>query len=116
MDELAAAETNARGIPERPFVLLVQPTLFDPRRAPAGGPPWGYCHVPNGSTVDLPRIEAQIDVSPPASATGDRPARDPAGRSEGWNPNLVGGDIAAGRWTCGSLHPPDVRLNPYRTR
>ncbi len=32
-----------------PFVLLTQPSLFDPTRAPAGKhTAWGYCHVPNG--------------------------------------------------------------------
>jgi phytoene dehydrogenase-like protein len=48
---------------ERPFVLLAQPSLFDPSRAPAGKhTAWAYCHVPGGSTVDMqPRIEAQIE-------------------------------------------------------
>ena len=48
---------------ERPFVLLAQQTLFDPTRAPAGKhTAWAYCHVPNGSTVDMTeRIEAQIE-------------------------------------------------------
>ena len=48
---------------ERPFVLLVQPTLFDPTRAPEGKHvAWAYCHVPNGSDVDMTeRIEAQVE-------------------------------------------------------
>ena len=48
---------------EAPFVLLVQLTLFDPSRAPAGKHiAWGYCHVPRGSTLDMTaRIEAQIE-------------------------------------------------------
>ncbi|MCA9905940.1 MAG: NAD(P)/FAD-dependent oxidoreductase, partial [Anaerolineae bacterium] len=38
----------------RPFTLLVQPTLFDPSRAPAGKHiAWAYCHVPHGSTQDM---------------------------------------------------------------
>ncbi len=49
--------------PERPFVLVVQPTLFDSSRVPAGiHTAWAYCHVPNGSTLDMTdRIESQIE-------------------------------------------------------
>ena len=45
--------------PERPFVLLAQQSLFDETRAPEGKHTvWAYCHVPNGSTVDMTeRIE-----------------------------------------------------------
>ena len=48
---------------DRPFVLLVQPTLFDPTRAPPGQHvAWAYCHVPPGSTVDMTDpIEKQIE-------------------------------------------------------
>jgi phytoene dehydrogenase-like protein len=51
MDEIAAAEAAPwRGqCHPRPFVLLVQPTLFDPTRAPEGKHvAWAYCHVPHG--------------------------------------------------------------------
>ena len=66
MAEIARSEqrrVDAARSSERPFVLLVQPTLFDPSRAPAGKhTAWAYCHVPSGSTADmLPRIEAQIE-------------------------------------------------------
>ena len=49
--------------PERPFVILAQPSLFDRSRAPTGGhTAWAYCHVPNGFEGDLTaRIEAQVE-------------------------------------------------------
>ena len=56
MREVAASEAagRTRSLAERPFVLLVQPTLADPSRAPAGKHvAWAYCHVPNGSTGDM---------------------------------------------------------------
>ncbi len=63
--ELAASEDAvAHGrVSERPFVLVAQPTLFDTTRAPQGKHVlWAYCHVPNGSTIDMTkRIEAQIE-------------------------------------------------------
>ena len=58
------AGRRARGeIAEQPYVLLAQQSLFDPTRAPDGKHTvWGYCHVPNGCTVDMTeRIEAQIE-------------------------------------------------------
>ncbi len=65
MEELAASEyAMAHGqLAEHPFVLLSQPTLFDPTRAPEGRHiAWAYCHVPNGSTFDmLERLENQIE-------------------------------------------------------
>src|SRR6185369_15091181 len=65
MAELMRSEEQAwtGTAPEQPFVLVVQPTLFDTSRAPAGKhTAWSYCHVPGGSTVDmLPRIEAQLE-------------------------------------------------------
>ena len=60
LEEIAAWESSHTG---RPFVLLVQPSLFDPSRAPAGRhTAWAYCHVPNGSAEDMAEaIEAQIE-------------------------------------------------------
>jgi phytoene dehydrogenase-like protein len=88
----------------RPFVILAQPTLFDPSRAPDGRhTAWAYCHVPNGSRFDmLPRIEAQIERFAPGFR--DRVlARHvmPPEEVERHNANLVGGDIASG--------VPDIR-------
>ncbi len=101
LDEIATAEHDGwhGRHTERPFVLLVQPTLFDASRAPAGRHTvWAYCHVPNGSTVDmLPRIEQQIERFAPGFR--DRVlarAVMNAADMERHNPNYAGGDIAAG--------------------
>ena len=84
---------------ERPFVLLAQPTLFDPTRAPVGRHvAWAYCHVPNGSTVDmLPRLEAQIERFAPGfrDCVLARHVLQPADL-EAMDANLVGGDISGG--------------------
>ncbi len=65
LEEIAAGETAVwRGQhPERPFLILVQPSLFDPTRAPSGKhTAWAYCHVPNGSMIDITdRIEDQVE-------------------------------------------------------
>jgi phytoene dehydrogenase-like protein len=100
-DEIAASEKAVRNgqHPERPFVLLAQPTLFDPSRAPAGKhTAWAYCHVPNGSTFDmLPRLENQIERFAPGfrDIVLARRVLSPASL-EAMNSNLVGGDIAGG--------------------
>lgn len=108
MEEIAASERAAwRGYPARkPFVLLVQPSLFDDGRAPPGKQVlWAYCHAPHGSDADLcENIETQIDRFAP----GFRDlvlARSiaPPSELERRNPNLVGGDIGAGAPTLKQL-------------
>jgi phytoene dehydrogenase-like protein len=90
----------------KPFVLLVQPSLFDYSRAPAGKhTAWGYCHVPNGSAVSaLEAIESQVERFAP----GFRDcilarAVTPPGKLESWNPNLIGGDLSGGAMTLKQL-------------
>jgi phytoene dehydrogenase-like protein len=101
LDEIEASERAAwSGMPPaRPFVLVVQPTLVDATRAPAGKHvAWTYCHVPHGSTFDmLPRIEAQIERFAPGfhDRILARSIMKPHD-FERYNPNYVGGDIAAG--------------------
>jgi len=101
LEEIAASERDAwEGRPsERPFVLLSQPTIADPTRAPAGRHvAWAYCHVPGGSMADmLPRIEAQIERFAPGfrERVLARHVMTPAD-IERHNPNLVGGDVGAG--------------------
>jgi phytoene dehydrogenase-like protein len=99
--EIAASERDAWNgrHSERPFVLLAQPSLFDPSRATQGRHVvWTYCHVPHGSDVDMAdRIERQIERFAPGfrDRVLARAIMKPADL-ERHNPNLVGGDIGAG--------------------
>jgi phytoene dehydrogenase-like protein len=108
LEEIAACQRQTRegDHPQRPFVLLSQPTLFDPSRAPHGRHiVWAYCHVPRGSDVDmLPCIEQQIERFAPGfrERVIARAVRGPAD-IERQNPNFVGGDIAAGATMLGQL-------------
>jgi phytoene dehydrogenase-like protein len=101
MDEIVAAEgAVGRGDhPERPFIILAQQSLFDSSRAPEGKhTAWGYCHVPNGSSVDMTdRIEAQIERFAPGFGNRilGRHTRNSV-EMEAYNANYVGGDINAG--------------------
>jgi phytoene dehydrogenase-like protein len=121
MAEVAAAEAAvaAGRHPERPFVLLAQPTLFDPSRAPSGKHVvWAYCHVPNGSDVDMTaRIEAQIERFAPGARdlVIARSALGPAAL-ETSNANYLGGDIGGGiADPLGIAARPLPRMDPYRT-
>jgi phytoene dehydrogenase-like protein len=100
-EEVAASEKAVRSglTPERPFVLVVQPSLFDSSRAPAGKhTAWAYCHVPNGSQEDmLQKIEDQIERFAPGfrDCILARRVFSPADL-ESMDANLVGGDIGGG--------------------
>ena len=100
-DEVIAAEeaVAAGTVAERPFVILAQTTVADPTRAPTGKHVgWAYCHVPNGSTVDMrERIEAQVERFAPGftSRILARHVMTPAD-VERHNANNVGGDINGG--------------------
>jgi phytoene dehydrogenase-like protein len=115
LEEIITSER--RFTSDAPFVLLVQPSLFDSTRAPNGRhTAWAYCHVTNGSAADrLEAIEQQIErfapgfrdcilarsISPPTAL-------------ERWNPNLVGGDLSAGAMNLHQLlFRPTASL--YRT-
>jgi phytoene dehydrogenase-like protein len=121
IEEIALGEDAvARGEhPDRPFVLLAQPSLFDATRAPAGKHTvWAYCHVPNGSTVDMSeRIERQIERFAPGFRDRilARCAMSPADL-ERYNPNYAGGDIAGGAHDGLQLFArPMLSLSPYAT-
>jgi phytoene dehydrogenase-like protein len=119
--EIALAERQIweGKLPERPFVLLAQQSLFDPTRAPAGKHvAWAYCHVPHASTADATGlIDAQIERFAPgfrdcvlARATKN------CAEMEQYNPNYIGGDINGGATLLRQLIArPTFGLNPYRT-
>jgi phytoene dehydrogenase-like protein len=100
-EEIAASELEVcNGRPAaQPFVLLAQPSLFDPSRAPLGKHTvWAYCHVPNGSTPDMVgALEHQIERFAPGfrDTVLARRVFSPADL-ESMNANLVGGDIGGG--------------------
>jgi phytoene dehydrogenase-like protein len=124
MSEIAAGEAlvAAGRHPARPFVLAVQQTLFDPSRAPAGKhTAWAYCHVPNGSTIDMTTaIEAQVERFAPGfrDVVLARTTRNST-EMEAYDPNYVGGDINGGIQDWGQLifrpFPTLPSLDPYRT-
>jgi phytoene dehydrogenase-like protein len=101
LEEIAFSERSAwRGEQvERPFVLLAQPSLFDPARASATKHTlWGYCHVPHGSTFNMAaKIENQIERFAPGfkDLVIGRSLMSP-NELEKHNANLIGGDINGG--------------------
>jgi phytoene dehydrogenase-like protein len=119
LEEIARSERAAYGgeTNGKPFVLLGQPSLFDPARAPNGKHTlWGYCHVPHRSSEDmLSRIEAQIERFAPGfkDLVLERHVMPPLAL-ERHNPNLIGGDINGGSAELRQLFlRPTARL--YRT-
>jgi phytoene dehydrogenase-like protein len=121
LDEIAQAEQEVwhGKHPARPFVLLAQQSLVDETRAPAGQQTvWAYCHVPNGSTLDMSeRIEAQIERFAPGFrqrilARHIFTAQD----MEHYNANYVGGDINGGVQDLTQMFTrPTLSLTPYTT-
>ena len=121
IDEIAASEQDVwdGGHADRPFVLLAQQSLFDSTRAPEGKhTAWAYCHVPNGSTLDMTdRIEAQVERFAPGfrDLILAKSAMSPTALEE-YNPNYVGGDINGGIQDLGQLFSrPMLRPSPYST-
>ena len=105
--------------PEKPFVLLAQQSVFDPSRAPGGKhTAWAYCHVPNGSKVDMTNaIENQIERFAPGFKDRilAKHTMSPA-QMEEYNPNYIGGDINGGVIDIGQLFTrPALCWSPYRT-
>jgi phytoene dehydrogenase-like protein len=119
--EIARAEldTSKGKIAEKPFVLLAQQSLLDVSRAPQGKhTAWAYCHVPNGSQVDMSAaIEKQVERFAPgfrerilAKHTMNTT------QVQDYNWNYIGGDINGGVIDVRQLYTrPAIKLSPYRT-
>ncbi len=121
LEEIAASEDAAvhGRHHDRPFVLLVQASRFDPTRAPDGKhTAWAYCHVPHGSSRDMTEeIEGQVERFAPgfSDLIIGRSAMGPAAM-ERHNPNYIGGDINGGVQDLRQLFTrPVARLDPYST-
>jgi phytoene dehydrogenase-like protein len=102
-----------------PYVVLAQPSLFDPTRAPGGGhTAWAYCHAPHGSGEDVADfIEERIERYAPGfrGLILAKSSLSPAAM-ERHNPNYVGGDINGGLQDLTQLYSrPVLSLFPYRT-
>jgi phytoene dehydrogenase-like protein len=119
--EIAHSElqTSRGGISEKPFILLAQQSLFDTSRAPAGKhTAWAYCHVPNGSRVDMTTImEKQVERFAPGfrDTIIARSVMNTA-QIEQYNANYIGGDINGGVIDIGQLFTrPVIKFSPYRS-
>ncbi|WP_311212508.1 MULTISPECIES: NAD(P)/FAD-dependent oxidoreductase [unclassified Arthrobacter] len=105
--------------PKQPYVLVSQPSVVDPTRAPEGRQIlWSYCHVPANSTVDMAEaVTARIEQYAPgfrdvvvASQTTT------AAELAAYNENYVGGDFSAGLLDLrGLVQRPVVSNVPWRT-
>jgi phytoene dehydrogenase-like protein len=121
MEEISAAERviSEGGFSDYPFVLVGQQSLFDPTRAPDGKHTvWAYCHVPNGSTLDMTsRILAQIERYAPGFKNRILAIHSMSPMDlQKSNANYVGGDINGGVQDLAQIVArPVARRIPYST-
>jgi phytoene dehydrogenase-like protein len=121
LEEIVRSEEDAASgrHSANPFVIVTQPSVLDPSRAPAGHQVGSaYCHVPSGSAVDMTdAIERQIErFAPGFRALVLARATTTAVDIQRGNANLIGGDIGAGSHDLRQLFfRPVPSLNPYRT-
>ncbi len=119
--DVATAEAAvSRGqLCQRPFVIFVQPSLFDRTRAPDGRhTAWAYCHVPLGATMDVSElIEQQVErFAPGFSRLILARSSINSQELERYNENYVGGDINGGSALLTQLFTrPVARVDPYTT-
>ena len=113
------ASISKNKITDKPFVLFVQPGVVDASRAPEGKhTAWVYCHVPNGSTINMTDIiETQIERFAPGFkdciiARHVMNTQD----VEAYNPNYIGGDINGGAALATQLFTrPVIHFPSYST-
>ena len=118
--EIEASELamwNGR-VSDQPFVILTQPSVVDPTRAPAGKhTAWAYAHVPNGWASDVTEaIESQVERFAPgfSKLILRRTVSSPA-ELERSNANLVGGDLGMGQFGVSAvIRRPRLIRHPHR--
>ncbi len=120
-EEIAASESAVwkGNCSNKPYIILAQPSLFDSTRAPEEmHTAWAYCHVPNGSTMNMKEIiETQIERFAPGfkDCILARSTKSPM-ELESYNANYVGGDINGGVQDIRQLFTrPVARAVPYST-
>lgn len=102
-----------------PYVLVSQPSRFDPGRAPGDAQTlWAYTHVPSGSTIDQTEAVTRVieEYAPGFRDVVIASLGTTAAQLATDNPNYIGGDIGAGAATlCQLLARPVLSLDPWRT-
>lgn len=123
LQEIAQAEHEVwQGkVPQKPYVLVAQQSLFDSQRVEgptAAHNAWAYCHVPHGCDQDaLDVLEAQLERFAPGfrDLVLDRLISNPA-TLQNYNANYIGGDISGGSILLSQLFTrPVISPNPYAT-
>ncbi|MGF1670986.1 MAG: phytoene desaturase family protein, partial [Balneolaceae bacterium] len=104
---------------QKPYVLIAQQSNFDRSRTEDHKETlWAYCHVPNGSTLDMTKaIENQIERFAPGfkEIIIKRHTMNTA-QIEAYNSNYIGGDINGGAQDVWQLFSRPVSMvNPYGT-
>lgn len=106
-------------IPERPYVLAVQPSVLDPTRAPDGRQVlWTYMHVPHGAPLDPTEIvTSRIERFAPGFRERILASHAvPASEREHQNPSAIGGDVLGGAFTLAqAFRRPVLSPAPWRT-
>jgi phytoene dehydrogenase-like protein len=111
-------EVGAGRTPATPYVLVSQPSILDPTRAPSGKHVlWAYTHVPGGSTEDRSdAITSQIERFAPGFRDRVLASRSSSAVGvEAYNPNYVGGDISSGDVSFPQLVSRPTVFDPWRT-
>lgn len=117
--EHSEREVAAGRMPTNPFVILVQPSVADPTRAPGDAHVvWAYAHVPNGSPADAAEVVLRrVEQFAPAVRERILGAHAvPASEREAGNATEIGGDISGGAFTFRqAVIRPVLSTHPWRT-
>jgi Phytoene dehydrogenase and related proteins len=115
----AEAEVAAGRVPDRPYVLVSQPSVLDDSRAPAGKHVlWAYVHVPKGSDCDpTEQVVQAVEEEAPGFRDLILASRAITARDlPSWSPNFVAGDISSGALSLVQMvKRPVLSPVPWRT-